>query len=361
MLASMARTSKFPILLVLLSLVLAACGGSGESPAETPDPSTPASSETPEESAEATESAGEAEVVPLRVAIVPGATPLPAIVAEGAGIFEANGLDVTFEIVPNLAALPGAMGRQFDIGLTTAPDIINANLQGIEVVLVSGSAYDDLAEETAAVVVSADSTVEGPADLEGLTVGAITLGGNIHPATLFWLQQNDVDVDSITFVEIPSVNQADQLAAGSIDAVQTIEPFKSIMVGAGGRVLVDPMDVVMESHDVEALSFLDFMASRSWAEENPDVLERWVASLQEAIDFIAESESEARQIYGEFSELPPEVTENVKLPNYGTTVSPAELEAWASVMKANGQLDEDYVVETDTLVVTPSSNLSDER
>jgi NitT/TauT family transport system substrate-binding protein len=49
--------------------------------------------------------------IPLRVAYIPVITWLPALVAKDEGIFDANGLDVTFTKFPTLVNLPPTLGR----------------------------------------------------------------------------------------------------------------------------------------------------------------------------------------------------------------------------------------------------------
>jgi len=51
------------------------------------------------------------QMTQLRVAYIPVITWLPALVAKEEGIFEKNGLDVTFTKFPNLINLPGTLGK----------------------------------------------------------------------------------------------------------------------------------------------------------------------------------------------------------------------------------------------------------
>src|SRR5258708_26628990 len=67
----------------------------------------------------------------LRVAYIPVVTWLPALVAKEEGIFEKNGLDVTFTKFPTIVNLPAALGGQFDLVPTTAPDFLNAVASGL--------------------------------------------------------------------------------------------------------------------------------------------------------------------------------------------------------------------------------------
>lgn len=302
---------------------------------------------------------GADEAQKVRLAIVPAATQLPAMVAIEEGIFEKNGLDVEHEFVQNLATLPGAMGRQFDLGATTSLDVMKAQREGIGVVLVSGGAKNGPGVEIAGVVTKPDSGIDSAKDLEGKTMGAVAPGGgNIHPSTLFWMKQEGADAEKVRFVEVPHPNQFDQLKAGTVDAVQALEPFKGRMKTAlDAKVLTDPVRVVMEAGGVEKIDFLSYMAEGDWARDNPDVLEKFIKSHNEASEFIEQNEAEARTIFQKLTEVPPEVAEAIPFPLYEASLSARELNAWAAVLVELGQMPDDYKANVDELVVTPEDNL----
>jgi ABC-type nitrate/sulfonate/bicarbonate transport system substrate-binding protein len=328
-----------------LCLGVVACGGDSEDKA-------------PASGSSGASTTAEKKVTKLRVGIVPSATFLPTMVAKEQGIFEKHGLDVELTIVQNLATMPGAMGRQFDLGPISGPDIIKANKQNVDVVLVSGSAYDTLDFATSEVMLPADSTIKTAKDLEGKTVGAASLGGNIHPSTLWWLKQNGADGEKVKFVEVPHPNHFDQIKAGRVDATESLEPFKSRMKAElKAKPLVDPMDPVMKATGLERISFVDFMAARSWAEENKDtVLQQWIDALAEAIEFIKTDEAAARKDFQAVTKLPPAVTENVPLVPYDTKLSTGEVKAWGKVLTDLGQIPSFEDSTIDSLIVTPDAN-----
>src|SRR3954462_12988510 len=62
----------------------------------------------------------------VRVAYVPATTVLPLHVAKQQGYFARNGLDVSLQEAANISDIPATLGRQFDIALGTATDLIRA-------------------------------------------------------------------------------------------------------------------------------------------------------------------------------------------------------------------------------------------
>lgn len=85
-------------------------------------------------------------------------------------------------------------------------------------------------------------TVLDVADLEGKTVGISGLGNADHTLLLFLLDQAGADADSIRFASI-GTNLFDALRIGQVDAAMVQEPALSLVVAAGGRELVNFMEI----------------------------------------------------------------------------------------------------------------------
>lgn len=293
------------------AVVLAGCGGSGS---------------------------GAADTEAVEVAFVPVATFLPAFVAAEAGIFERNDLDVRLTPIQNLSTIPGALGRQFDIGSSTSPDLIKAVGQGIEVTAVTGATTGTPENPIGAVVVPQDSPIRTARDLAGARVATPTVGAAMHVATLNWLAQEGQAITTLTAVEIPFANMLDQLRAGRVDAAEVVEPFLGLALDQGFRSIGTPIESSVGEPPV--LSVL-WIADRGWAQDNPELVERWTRSLVEAEELIAAEPTRARQILQEYTKLPPEVAESLQLPTYAGQSTADELQrglaAWIPALDAAGQ------------------------
>ncbi len=270
----------------------------------------------------------------VRAAYVPAITWLPAMVAQKTGIFRKNGLYVTMKAVLNLATLPGAMGQQFDIGPTTIPDVIKARVNNIDRVVVSGEQIETQKHQVVAVLAKKGSGIASPKDLVGKTVAAGTFGGNIHPATLYWLQKNGVDPSSVKFVEVAFPFQADQLAAGRVDAVEALDPFKTQMVGAGHTFVGDPV-LAVANPAVNAV----WMAQGPWARSHVDTIKAWIRSLQQARAWINTHQTQARAILVKYTGLPQSVASSVPIPVFYFAVNTKNVLPWVGMLGAIHQVD----------------------
>ena len=303
---------------VTLALVGTACGSDSESSSGS-------------EGDTATTVAGPTK---LRVSFVPATTVLPLHVAKEQGIFERNNLDVTLEQAANISDIPATLGRQFDIALGTATDLIRAGTAGLDVVQVAGNTNSTKENPFVHLVVPANSDITSVAQLKDKTVGTPTLSGVIHAAVQYWAKQEGVEPGAIKGVEAPSPNLPDQLKAGRIDAVEALEPFATNLKNAGNVSLGDPFASIA---DTLATNF--WMAQGAWARDNEVVIDRFVKSLEEAVAFIEQNPAESRQVLQAYTGMPAPVANSVPLPTYNFEVRTEDLGKWVKVLKDIGQLN----------------------
>lgn len=329
---------------IVVALGLAGCTGSqaGVAAGDTP-------SGVSEDGTDPDDTGADAALDPVRVAYVPIGTLLPAFVALDEGIFERNGIDVTLTPNENVTTIPGTLGRQFDIGASTSPDIIKAVGQGIDVGTITGGTADTEDNPVGQIVVPGDSEIQDVTDLSGRRVATPSSGAAMHVSLLHWLSTEGVDPSSVTTVEAPFPTMGDQLAAGRVDAVEAVQPFLGLLLDAGNRSIGSPLLSVGEPPVLGVI----WIADRDWATNNPTTVERWTRSLVEAEAFIDSNETRAREILQEYTALPPGIAEAVQLPDFAASMSAEDLqsglEAWIPALENAGQFSGE--VSGDLLVV----------
>lgn len=314
------QLSKMTIAVVALGLVAVACGGgeSGKTKAQT-----------------ATTVGGPTS---LRIAYVPATTVLPLHVAKAQGFFEKNNLDVTLTEAANISDIPATLGRQFDIALGTATDLIRAGAAGVDVVQVSGNTVSTKANPFVKLIVKPDSGITDITGLQGKTVGSPTLSGVIHAAVKYSAKQQGVDPSAISEIEAPTPSLPDQLKAGRIDAVEALEPIASQLIKAGNVSIATPFDAIA---DPLATNF--YVAQGAWASKNRDAISRFVESLKQGQAFIESDPAAARKVLQDYTKLPEAVASSVPLPTYNFDIRVGDLDMWVKVLKDigdfNGKVD----------------------
>jgi NitT/TauT family transport system substrate-binding protein len=267
----------------------------------------------------------------LRVAYIPVITWLPALVAKEEGIFEKNGLDVTFTKFPNLINLPGTLGKQFDLAPSTAPDLLNAVQSGLNIAAVSGETVEDSANKSFQVIVKPDSGINSMKDLAGKRVAGPGVGSVMHVAMLYQVAKEGGDPSTVIGLEAPFTAMFDQLKSGRVDAVEPLEPFVGQMLGAGYKSIGDPLLAV-----ADPVLFPFWIADADWARAHADVLKRWRASLEGGLAAIRADEAKARKVLATYSGLPDAVIARIPLPHYDFHITADQLDVWRKVMLSQG-------------------------
>ena len=274
-----------------------------------------------------------AQLTPVRAAYIPVVSWLPAWVAKEKGLFEKNGLDVTLSVTQNLSVLPGTLGRQFDFAPSTPPDLIKAVLAGIDVVAVAGQGIETKDNPSTHLIVRKDSAITSMQDLKGKVIATPTLGAIIHVSVLHGLKKNGIDPNSIRAVEVPFPNMPDQLKAGNVDAVEALEPFAGQLLAAGNRSLGEPLLSVSDE-----VLYTFWISERKWAADNPAVIAAWVASLNQAKEFMDANPQEARAILAKYTKLPEAVVQKIPFVTYRFSLNPRDFAVWVNVLKDLGQI-----------------------
>lgn len=289
-----------------------------------------------------------AQKTQVRVSYVPATTVLPLHVAKQQGFFERAGLDVSLKEASNISDIPATLGRQFDIALGTATDLIKAGGAGVDVVQMAGNTIDTKDNPFVQLMVRKDAKIRSVADLRGKKVGTPTLGGVIHAAVQYSAKRAGMDPSKIQGVEAPSPTLPDQLKAGRIDAVEALEPFATTMKNNGAVSLGDPFAAIGQP-----LSTNFWIANGNWARENVDVVRKYIDALEQAVAYIKANPKPARRVLQAYTKMPPKIAQIVPLPTWDFAIRTQDLATWVDVLKDVAQFKR--VVDPQKLVLSDAS------
>ena len=119
----------------------------------------------------------------------------------------------------------------------------------------------------------------GPEALAGTTVGVSGLGNADHALLLYLLERAGVDAGDVAFAAI-GTNLFDALRLGQVDAAMLQEPALSLIVEAGGRELVNFMEIAeAERHLGGAYEFMGVAVRSAEREQRLDEMRRLSAAL----------------------------------------------------------------------------------
>ncbi|HET9950011.1 MAG TPA: ABC transporter substrate-binding protein [Longimicrobiales bacterium] len=203
---------------------------------------------------------------------------VPYEVTRARGHFEDEGLSVELVYTRGgnaaMQALVGGAvefaGTSFDVALQAA-----ANGAGI----VRFASTGRLPLFALAVAPGRAADLLEVADLAGATVGISGLGNADHALLLYLLDQAGVDPAQVRFAAI-GTNLYDALRIGQVDAAMVQEPALSLVVEAGGRELVNFMELEQARAQLGgAYEFMGVSVRAAEREQRRDEMRRLAAAL----------------------------------------------------------------------------------
>jgi ABC-type nitrate/sulfonate/bicarbonate transport system substrate-binding protein len=276
---------RLPVLLVLLALLVAACGGADDSPTGQPSPTAaqPTDAETgaPTDAAEPT-GPGEPETDTVRVAFASQPDFTQIMNFKWLDDMEAAGLTVEdnyFESSQD--AFRALVAGEADVAVGTllsAILLVQESGEGVKVIASDLQAPDYL--------LISQQSVESLEDLEGGRVGISTPGDISDTLTRVLLDREGIDVDAVNFVQIGGTGARmsalleGQIEAGAAHAAEGLtaaeEGLKNLFAYGNsipdylqhGLIVTD--DWIADNPNLTQLMVDLFVDSTRWAAENKD-------------------------------------------------------------------------------------------
>lgn len=219
----------------------------------------------------------------LKVGIVAAIDQLGVPVAQDRGYFEKWGLDVTIAnpYPTGVDLLNALQSGEIQMGQVGVP-MIGVVLRGMDLVILgnyTGSSSRLGGDNTMAIIARDGSGIRTISDLKGKRI-AVAFGTISHLYILGVLAKAGLAVNEVTLVNAPGPEMPVALRGGAVDAIAFWDPVPLIAL----------RDVPKSYEVVRGGGFIGFMgfnvALRSWATQNQDIIERFLAARAEADKFM---------------------------------------------------------------------------
>jgi NitT/TauT family transport system substrate-binding protein len=247
------------------------------------------------------------EPTKLTVGLVPIADVAPVYLGIEKGFFEDEGLEVEIQTTQGGAEIvPQVMTGDVQVGFSSTPTLFSAAVEGLPIQIVAPAVGSPPRKEgrgenvEGALMVKDDSPIRRYEDLEGKTVAVNALGNVIDVTLNAALVRRGVDHTDVERLEVPFGDMLAALDAGRVDAAFLATPFKTIAERSGNYRAIGFN--IYETRP--KLIHTTYFVSRQWAQENEDVLERFLSALRKSMLYASEHEQETRVTVGELAELP---------------------------------------------------------
>lgn len=255
-----------------------------------------------------------------------------------AGYFADEGLELEIQTGQGGAALlPGVVSGQIDVATSNPVSLLQAREQGLDVrVIAHWTSSRTSGDDANAVVVGGDSPIRTPKDLEGRTVAVNTLQGMGGLTIREAVRADGGDPDAVRFVELGFPDMPAALAQGNVDAAWFPEPFVTIVLGDGGRVVTYPGPSSVPGHPTQL-----FFVSGQRAEQEPELVERITRALNRTSELAEQDPAAVIAAVPQVLDIDAALLEQVTMEEFGTDLRREEMERLGELMVDDGLLKED--------------------
>jgi NitT/TauT family transport system substrate-binding protein len=258
------------------------------------------------------------ETTRLSVQVLPISDVVPIYLGQKKGFFRKQGIELDIKTAQGGAEIvPLVLNGSVQIGYSNLPSLFIASVKGLPLQIVApagGGIPKELAnkegtDQVDAIMVRKDSPIREPEDLADATIGVNTLNNISDVTTRGALEKHGVDSSKIKWLEVPLPDMLGALDAKRVDAVFIVSPFKTIGEKSGKY-----RSVMFPQIDTRpGMVTTAYFASRQWAEENQDVLDRFLAALRESMVYAEGHDAEMRQTLSEYTELPKNIVGDIPI------------------------------------------------
>ena len=270
--------------------------------------------------------------------MIPIADVAPLYLGMDKGFFEEEKLTIEPQLAEGGAAItPAVVSGDFQIGFSNTISLLIAASQDLPVQIISQGVLAGKSEEEAwaDLLVLKDGPVKSGKDLEGKTIAVNTLKNICEVTIKASLEKQGVAVDKLKFTEVPFPDMNAALDTGRVDGACVVEPFVS--QGKAGKARgIDPFYV----RTAPDLTVATYFTSKQYAEENPDVVDRFVKAMNKSLTYAQSHPDEVRQILLDYTEIPPEAVEQIKLPVWRPDLNEPTIELLSELSEKYGLIEE---------------------
>ncbi len=295
--------------------------------------------------------AGAGEPATLKVGVIPIADVAPLYVGIDKGFFKDAKLTIKPQLAEGGAAItPAVISGDNQIGFSNNTSLLIAASKKLPIQIIAQGvlAGKDESEAWADLMVPKGSAIKSAKDLEGKNIAVNTLENVCELTIKASLEKEGVDVSTLKFSEIPFPDMNAALETKRVDAACEVEPFVS-QAKAAGSYGVDPFYV----NTAPDLSVATYFTSNQYAQQNPEVLERFAEAMNKSLDYTQENPDAARKVLSEYTEIPPEAIAKIRLPKWSSKLDRDSLEMQAELAEKYGLVESKPDV--DELVKEPGS------
>jgi NitT/TauT family transport system substrate-binding protein len=211
----------------------------------------------------------------------------PLTLADKAGIFKKNGLDVDLRMIPQKDRHLALASEAIQCAATTVETHVAWNANGVPIVQIF-----QMDKSYGADGLAVRNDVKNFADLKGKAIGVSAPGTAPYFGLAWMLNKNGMSMKDVKLVSLEPQPAAQAFVAGQNDAAMTYEPYLSSVRAnpTAGKILATTLDYPMVMDTVGC--------APKWLKANPKAAKALADSYFEAVEMIKADPAKANEIMG---------------------------------------------------------------
>jgi NitT/TauT family transport system substrate-binding protein len=211
----------------------------------------------------------------------------PLTLADKAGIFKKNGLDVELKMIPQKDRHLALASKAIQCAATTVETHVAWNTNGVPIVQIF-----QMDKSYGADGLAVRNDVKAFADLKGKTIGVSAPGTAPYFGLAWMLSKNGMSLKDVKIVSLEPQPAAQAFVSGQNDGAMTYEPYLSTVRAnpAAGKILATTIDypMVMDTVGCDPV----------WLKANPKAAQALANSYFEALEMIKADPVKSHEIMG---------------------------------------------------------------
>lgn len=211
----------------------------------------------------------------------------PLTLADKAGIFKKNGLDVEIKMIPQKDRHLALAAKAIQCAATTVETHVAWNTNGVPIVQIF-----QMDKSYGADGLAVRNDIKSIAELKGKTVGVDAPGTAPYFGLAWMLNKNGLSMKDVKTVTLSPQASAQAFVTGQNDAAMTYEPYLSTVRAnpQAGKILATTLDYPMVMDTVGC--------APDWLKANPKAAQALTNSYFEALEMIKADPAKANEIMG---------------------------------------------------------------
>jgi NitT/TauT family transport system substrate-binding protein len=282
----------------------------------------------------ASSNGGGLEKSKIKVAILTTVDTAPLWLAQDAGYFKAEGLDVEAVVAPSgQAAMTKAVSGEADIAISSyMPFFVAKSTGAADIQLVADAT--SVAPKSVAIVTVPNSPVKTVNDLQGKRIAMTARNTASDLLAKSLMKDHGVDISKVNWVPIPFPNVAAALQQGQVDAALLPEPFLTQSAKTAGAIPV----IDVNTGATQDFPLSGYGATRKWVQQNPKTLAAFQRALQKATSETNKDRSKIEPLLVKYAKIDEDAAKLLSLPSFGAKLDARRLQRVPDLMLQMGAI-----------------------